>query len=128
MLHTLRLSGKSQSTNSQSSNQTALKTLLDEEQRWLSGLKGPAKQLKKLGWQLDEEDWSETLDLGGGAALEQRWLAKGSAYRLAMQAVDQTVLEELRPMLRQNSEPGLALPMHHQLLTGRYQGTKKSPG
>ena len=128
LLHTLRLSGKSQSTNSQSTSQPALKTLLDEEQRWLSGLKGPAEQLKKLGWQLDEEDWSETLDLGGGAALEQRWLAKGSAYRLAMQAVDQTVLEELRSMLRQNSEPGLALPMHHQLLTGRYQGTKKSPG
>ena len=129
LLQARRLSRDKQSANSQSANSQSaeLKTLLDEEQRWLSGLQGPDEQLRGLGWQLEQEDWSETLDLGGGAALEQRWLAEGSAYRLAMQAVDQAVLDTLRPLLRQQGEPGLTLPMRHQLLKGRFQGIKKAP-
>ena len=118
---------KKPSANSPSANSPSLQALLKEEQRWLKGLQTPDEELKRLGWQLEEDDWSETLDLGGGAALEQRWLADGSAYRQAMQAVDQTVFETLRPMLRQQGRLGLALPMRHQLLTGQFKGTKKAP-
>ena len=137
LLNTHQLLGDAQSTdqhaakqpsaNRSSANNRSLQALLEEEQRWLKELQTPEEQLKRLGWQLEEDDWSETLDLGGGAALEQRWLADGSAYRQAMQAVDQTVLETLRPMLRQQGRLGLALPMRHQLLAGRFSGTKKAP-
>ena len=118
---------KKPSADSPSADSRSLQALLKEEQRWLEGLQTPTEELKRLGWQLEEDDWIETLDLGGAAALEQRWLADGSAYRQAMQAVDQTVFETLRPMLRQQGRLGLALPMRHQLLTGRFKGTKKAP-
>ena len=88
----------------------------------------PDEALQTLGWQLEKQVWSETLELAGGVALEQRWLADGSAYRLAMQAIDQTTLESLRALMRQQAQQRLALPMQHQLLFGQFLGTKKSPG
>ena len=81
-----------------------------------------------MGWQLEQQHWSETLQLAGGAALEQRWLADGSAYRLAMRAIDRSMLESLRALMRQQAQHGLALPMQHQLLSGHFHGTNKSPG
>ena len=106
----------------------ALQSLLEDEARWLKELHTPDEALQTLGWQLEKQVWSETLELAGGVALEQRWLADGSAYRLAMQAIDQTTLESLRALMRQQAQHGLALPMQHQLLFGQFLGTKKSPG
>ena len=106
----------------------ALQSLLEDEARWLKELHTPDEALQTLGWQLEKQVWSETLELAGGVALEQRWLADGSAYRLAMQAIDQTTLESLRALMRQQAQQRLALPMQHQLLFGQFLGTKKSPG
>ena len=50
-----------------------LQPLLREEQAWLLNQRFPMERLTRLGWQLQQNHWTEQLELGTGQELEQRW-------------------------------------------------------
>ena len=75
---------------------------------------------------MSESDWNETVELGGGADLIDRWLAEDSLYRQAMAGIDEELLLQLRPLMKSLNGKGIRMPMRHKLLSGRW--AQKNPG
>ena len=108
--------------------ETSLAQLVEQEQRWLQQLQIQTQPLKELGWSLNTEQWDEVLTLPGGKSLAERWLAKDAAYRRMLGSIQPEQLQLLRTTLEGLGSGGLRLPMRHQLVAGRLNKTKKSPG
>lgn len=108
--------------------ETSLAQLVTQEQRWLQQLQIQTQPLKELGWSLNTEQWDEVLTLPGGKSLAERWLAKDAAYRRMLGSIQPEQLQLLRTTLEGLGSEGLRLPMRHQLVAGRLNKTKKSPG
>ena len=108
--------------------ETSLAQLVEQEQRWLQQLQIQTQPLKELGWSLNTEQWDEVLTLPGGKSLAERWLAKDAAYRRMLGSIQPEQLQLLRTTLEGLGSGGLRLPMRHQLVAGRLNMTKKSPG
>ena len=107
---------------------TSLTPLVEQEQQWLQHLQIQTQPLEEQGWSLNTEQWDEVLALPGGQSLAERWLAKDSAYRRMLGSIKHEPLQLLRTTLEGLGSEGLRLPMRHQLIKGRRNGTKKSPG
>ena len=108
--------------------ETSLSQLVTQEQRWLQQLQIQTQPLEEQGWSLKTEQWDEVLTLPGGKSLAERWLANDSDYRRMLGSIQPEPLQLLRTTLEGLGSGGLRLPMRHQLLEGRLNKTKKSPG
>ena len=109
-------------------NSPGLERLVHEEQQWLTQLEMELDPLEQRGWLLHIQAWDEILTLTGGAALTDRWLAEDSAYRRMIRNIDADTHQRLRHLLEGVGADGLRLPLRHQLIDGRLQANKKSPG
>ena len=78
----------------------------------------PMERLTRLGWQLQQNHWTEQLELGTGQELEQRWLAEGSAYRQAMPSLNASMTRTLRRLLQRHHHSAITMTMQHTLLQG----------
>jgi len=107
---------------------TSLSPLVEQEQQWVQQLQIQTQPMEEQGWSLNSEQWDEVLTLPGGQSLAERWLAKDSAYHRMLGPVDPEPLQLLRTTLEGLGSEGLRLPMRHQLVKGRRNSTKKSPG
>ena len=108
--------------------ETSLAQLVTQEQRWLQQLQIRTQPLEDQGWSLNTDQWDEVLTLPGGKSLAERWLANDSDYRRMLGSIQPEPLQLLRTTLEGLGSEGLRLPMRHQLLEGRLNKTKKSPG
>ena len=105
-----------------------LSPLVEQEQHWLQQLQLQTRPFEQRGWCLDIQQWQELLTLPGDRSLAERWLDDGAAYRRMLGPVDPEPLQLLRTTLEGLGPEGLRLPMRHQLVKGRRNSTKKSPG
>ena len=105
-----------------------LSQLVEQEQHWLQQLQLQTRPFEQRGWCLDIQQWQELLTLPGDRSLAERWLDDGAAYRRMLGPVDPEPLQLLRTTLEGLGPEGLRLPMRHQLVKGRRNSTKKSPG
>jgi len=106
---------------------TLLAPLLPLESRWLAeddgratAGAGLARELERLGWQVEESSWEERLELRLEDDLLRRWFAPGAAYRQRLeQALPPGQVTAVEALFRQHR--GLALPqtMGHRLLRSR---------
>ena len=102
--------------------------MVEQEQSWLQQLQIQTQPLEEQGWSLNTDQWDEVLTLPGGKSLAERWLANDSDYRRMLGSIQPEPLQLLRTTLEGLGSEGLRLPMRHQLLKGRLNKTKKSPG
>ncbi|MFL0790766.1 MAG: hypothetical protein AB8E87_11160 [Prochlorococcus sp.] len=100
-----------------------LKPLIEQEQHWLNKQRQELhldKELKRLGWQLEWESWTEVLSLQVDEELEQRWLGDGRPYRMLLAKDSPTqALKTLEGIIRKLRGQQLPQKLIHQRLIGR---------
>ena len=99
-----------------------LNDLVLAEKNWLSSQRSNkllAKNLEQLGWNLQWEEWEESLSLEIDEHLEKRWLGKDGNYRKLLlnesSSEKITLLEKILKRLRGNRLPQRLL---HQRIKG----------
>lgn len=80
------------------------------------------QELEKLGWQVSEEAWEETLELRLDMAVLDRWFGAGAAYRQRLEeGLAPQRAADLEGLFRGQLGIALPQPMGHRLLRSRLE-------
>ena len=100
-----------------------LEKIIPQEDKWLNSQHKEislSRELEKIGWTIECEEWEETLVLEIDESLENRWLGEGCLYRNFLeQEFTLDFVYELRHLIKINRGRNLPQKLLHRRLVGK---------